>query len=115
MEYRRLVSPISHPNPSHHNSHVLDLNAPTARTFHNGSSRLGNVRYASLPPTISTSQLTPPFYHTGAAARWWQLGIQMRPHFAKESLYPYPIYMAVAAGFGYYLQGAEEKQKELVQ
>ncbi|PKS07264.1 hypothetical protein jhhlp_005866 [Lomentospora prolificans] len=50
----------------------------------------------------------------GFAARWWQMGIEMRPFFNKESLWVYPIYMAGGAAFGYWLQGVEDRQNILI-
>ncbi|SPO06889.1 probable NADH2 dehydrogenase (ubiquinone) 14K chain [Cephalotrichum gorgonifer] len=46
----------------------------------------------------------------GFAARWWQMGIEMRPFFNKESLWVYPVYMSGFAAFGYWLQGVEDRQ-----
>lgn len=44
----------------------------------------------------------------GLAVRFWQLGIEMRPFF--NQLWAYPIYGAIGASFGYYLQGVENGQ-----
>lgn len=43
----------------------------------------------------------------GLVVRWWQLGIQMRPFFARPELWVYPIYGGVGASFGYWLQSLE--------
>lgn len=51
----------------------------------------------------------------GAAVRLWQLGIEMRPFFAKSSLAAYPLFMGCGAAFGYWLQGVEERQIALLQ
>jgi len=42
------------------------------------------------------------------------MGIEMRPFFNKESLWVYPIYMAGGAGFGYWLQGVEDRQNDQI-
>ncbi|CAM1508201.1 Fc.00g050490.m01.CDS01 [Cosmosporella sp. VM-42] len=47
----------------------------------------------------------------GLAARFWQVGIEMRPFFNKSSLWAYPVYAAGGASFGYWLQGVEDRQK----
>lgn len=44
------------------------------------------------------------------AVRWWQLGIEMRPFFGRETLWQYPLYAAVTGSFGYWLMGVEERQ-----
>jgi hypothetical protein len=43
------------------------------------------------------------------------MGIEMRPFFEKKALIAYPIYMAAGAGFGYWLQGVDERQTEVLQ
>ncbi|KAH7369386.1 NADH2 dehydrogenase 14K chain [Plectosphaerella cucumerina] len=48
----------------------------------------------------------------GFAARFWQMGIEMRPFFTRKTLWPYPIYTAGGASFGYWLQGVDERQSE---
>lgn len=42
--------------------------------------------------------------------RFWQLGIEMRPFFAKKNLWTYPVYAAGGASFGYWLQGVDDRQ-----
>ena len=42
--------------------------------------------------------------------RFWQLGIEMRPFFNKESLWAWPVYAGVGAGFGYWMLGVEQRQ-----
>ncbi|KAF2489944.1 putative NADH-ubiquinone oxidoreductase 14 kDa subunit [Lophium mytilinum] len=46
----------------------------------------------------------------GVAIRLWQLGIEMRPMFNRESLWVYPIYATVGGSFGYWLTGVEGRQ-----
>ncbi|KAF2165218.1 hypothetical protein M409DRAFT_56092 [Zasmidium cellare ATCC 36951] len=46
----------------------------------------------------------------GLAVRFWQLGIEMRPFFARENWVIYPIYGGLGASFGYWLQGIEQRQ-----
>lgn len=46
----------------------------------------------------------------GLAVRFWQVGIEMRPFFNKESLWAYPVYALGGASFGYWLQGVDERQ-----
>jgi hypothetical protein len=40
------------------------------------------------------------------------MGIEMRPFFTRKTLWPYPIYTAGGASFGYWLQGVDERQSE---
>jgi len=46
----------------------------------------------------------------GLAVRFWQLGIEMRPFFNKESLWAYPFFAAVGGSFGYWMTGVEQRQ-----
>jgi hypothetical protein len=46
----------------------------------------------------------------GLAVRAWQLGLEMRPILAKDTLWAYPIFAGVGASFGYWLVGVEERQ-----
>lgn len=50
----------------------------------------------------------------GLAVRFWQLGIEMRPFFNKESLWAYPIFAAAGGSFGYWLTGVESRQMKLL-
>lgn len=50
----------------------------------------------------------------GLAVRFWQLGIEMRPFFNKESLWAYPIFMAAGGSFGYWLTGVENRQMKIL-
>lgn len=47
--------------------------------------------------------------------RWWQLGVEMRPFFARESAHGYPIFMAIGGSFGYWLGGVGERQRALLE
>ncbi|KAK3685978.1 NADH2 dehydrogenase 14K chain [Podospora appendiculata] len=51
----------------------------------------------------------------GVATRFWQLGIEMRPFFNKQSLWAYPVFASVGASFGYWLQGVDERQTAILQ
>lgn len=51
---------------------------------------------------------------SGIAVRLWQLGIEMRPLLTKESLWVYPIFAGVGGGFGYWLQGVEQRQLKIL-
>jgi hypothetical protein len=51
---------------------------------------------------------------TGIAVRFWQLGIEMRPILAKESLWVYPLFAGVGGSFGYWLQGVESRQLKML-
>ncbi|KAI9846993.1 MAG: hypothetical protein M1837_003349 [Sclerophora amabilis] len=50
----------------------------------------------------------------GLAVRVWQLGIEMRPFFNKESLWAYPFYAGIGGSFGYYLLGVEQRQMRIL-
>ena len=50
----------------------------------------------------------------GIAARAWQLGLEMRPFFNKESLWAYPVFAGAGASFGYWLQGVDERQQQIL-
>ncbi|RAL07642.1 putative NADH-ubiquinone oxidoreductase 14 kDa subunit [Aspergillus homomorphus CBS 101889] len=50
----------------------------------------------------------------GIAVRLWQLGIEMRPILARESLWVYPLFAGVGGSFGYWLQGVEERQLRIL-
>ncbi|EEP78520.1 predicted protein [Uncinocarpus reesii 1704] len=50
----------------------------------------------------------------GIAVRLWQLGIEMRPFFNKESLWVYPLFATVGGSFGYWLQGVESRQLKML-
>jgi len=48
----------------------------------------------------------------GLAVRFWQLGIEMRPFLTQP--WAYPIYGAIGASFGYYLQGVDDSHLEVI-
>ncbi|KAI9837222.1 MAG: hypothetical protein M1819_000296 [Sarea resinae] len=50
----------------------------------------------------------------GLAVRFWQLGIEMRPFFNKESLWAYPVFAAAGGSFGYWLTGVESRQFKIL-
>ncbi|KAL6709112.1 hypothetical protein ACN47E_001928 [Coniothyrium glycines] len=45
----------------------------------------------------------------GVLTRLWQLGIEMRPLFNKESLWVYPVFAGMGGSFGYWLTRVEER------
>ncbi|ODH53028.1 hypothetical protein GX48_00897 [Paracoccidioides brasiliensis] len=47
---------------------------------------------------------------TGIAVRFWQLGIEMRPLFQKQTLWVYPLFATVGGSFGYWLEGVDKRQ-----
>jgi len=51
---------------------------------------------------------------TGLAVRFWQLGIEMRPFFNKESLWAWPLFAAAGGSFGYWLTGVESRQMKIL-
>ncbi|CZS94513.1 probable NADH2 dehydrogenase (ubiquinone) 14K chain [Rhynchosporium graminicola] len=51
----------------------------------------------------------------GIATRLWQLGLEMRPFFNKESLWAYPFFGGIGASFGYWLSGVEQRQRGVLQ
>jgi hypothetical protein len=50
----------------------------------------------------------------GLAVRVWQLGLEMRPFFNKESLWVYPVFAGVGASFGYWMMGVENRQQAIL-
>ncbi|KAK3213606.1 hypothetical protein GRF29_28g453393 [Pseudopithomyces chartarum] len=46
----------------------------------------------------------------GVGVRLWQLGIEMRPLFNRESLWVYPVFAGIGGSFGYWLMGVEQRQ-----
>ena len=46
--------------------------------------------------------------------RLWALGIEMRPLFSRRNLWIYPIYAGIGGSFGYWLQGVEERQNQII-
>lgn len=50
----------------------------------------------------------------GAAVRFWQLGIEMRPFIHRKTWIGYPIFASISGAFGYYLQGVEERQNKIL-
>ncbi|KAL2266507.1 hypothetical protein VTJ83DRAFT_5859 [Remersonia thermophila] len=51
----------------------------------------------------------------GMVVRFWQLGIEMRPFFHRKLLWGYPVFGAVGASFGYWLQGVDERQTKMLE
>ncbi|EQL01027.1 hypothetical protein G6O67_002948 [Ophiocordyceps sinensis] len=50
----------------------------------------------------------------GLGVRFWQVGIEMRPFFNKESLWAYPAYALGGASFGHWLQGVDDRQTAML-
>jgi len=46
----------------------------------------------------------------GVLTRAWQLGIEMRPFLTRRDYLGFPVFAAVGASFGYWLQGVDERQ-----
>jgi len=53
-------------------------------------------------------------YNPGIAVRAWQLGLEMRPLFNKESLWVWPLFAGVGGSFGYWLQGVDQRQQAIL-
>ncbi|KAI5924676.1 hypothetical protein F4810DRAFT_112258 [Camillea tinctor] len=51
----------------------------------------------------------------GVAVRFWQLGLEMRPFFNRQSLWAWPVFAGVGASFGYWLQGVDENQRLILE
>jgi hypothetical protein len=52
----------------------------------------------------------------GIAVRAWQLGIELRPMFGKQSnLWLYPVYAAIGGGIGYWLEGVGIRHDKMLQ
>ncbi|KAI0598198.1 hypothetical protein F4775DRAFT_592708 [Biscogniauxia sp. FL1348] len=51
----------------------------------------------------------------GVAVRFWQLGLEMRPLFNRQSLWAWPVFAGVGASFGYWLQGVDANQKAILE
>ncbi|KAF2653863.1 hypothetical protein K491DRAFT_633174 [Lophiostoma macrostomum CBS 122681] len=50
----------------------------------------------------------------GIVTRMYQLGIELRPLFNKESLWVYPVYASIGGSFGYWLMGVEQRQFKML-
>ena len=50
----------------------------------------------------------------GVLVRIWQLGLEMRPFFARETLWVYPVYAATGASFGYWMTDVERRQSAIL-
>lgn len=78
-------------------------------------SGFGELSSAQVYDTYCTKTLTnSKFDVIGIAVRLWQLGIEMRPLFNKESLWAYPVFAAAGGSFGYWLTGVENRQIKLL-
>lgn len=42
--------------------------------------------------------------------RAWQLGLEMRPLFNRQSLWAWPVFAGVGGSFGYWLQTVDDRQ-----
>jgi hypothetical protein len=54
------------------------------------------------------------FVCQGLGVRAWQLGIEMRPLFTRQSLWVYPVFGGAGASFGYWLDSVGTRQKEIL-
>lgn len=52
---------------------------------------------------------------TGIATRVWQLGLQKVNPLSRSMLWAYPVFAGVGASFGYWLDGVDKKQVEILQ
>ena len=50
----------------------------------------------------------------GVLVRIWQLGLEMRPFFAQETLWAYPFYAATGGAFGYWMMNVEDRQSAVL-
>lgn len=67
------------------------------------------ITHSPLIPTIPLTYIS-----LGIAVRLWQLGIEMRPLFNRESLWVYPLFAGVGGSFGYWMQGVESRQLKIL-
>ncbi|KAH9901846.1 hypothetical protein F4778DRAFT_781733 [Xylariomycetidae sp. FL2044] len=51
----------------------------------------------------------------GVAVNFWRLGLEMRPFFNKHVLWTYPAFASVGGAFGYWLQGVDDRQREILE
>ncbi|EGO60510.1 NADH/ubiquinone oxidoreductase [Neurospora tetrasperma FGSC 2508] len=51
----------------------------------------------------------------GLATRAWSLGIERRPILGRSTLWGYPVFAAIGASFGYWVQGVDERQQAILQ
>jgi hypothetical protein len=70
----------------------------------------------SVPTRFQLVQITVvTLLSPGVAVRLWQLGIQMRPLFSRESLWVYPLFASIGGSFGYWLDGVESRQLKMLE
>ncbi len=72
------------------------------------------IRLSTPSYTIVFSGLLLTIRTPGIAVRLWQLGIEMRPLFVKESLWAYPLFAGIGGSFGYWIQGVEQRQLKIL-
>ena len=84
--------------------------------FWSGFGKLNSSPFLLHPRLTGTKKsLNPsPLSFLGIAVRFWQLGIEMRPFFHKESLWAYPVFAAAGGSFGYWLTGVSERQNAIL-
>lgn len=78
---------------------------------------LDRLRFVPQIPSFHpiAYQLNPKLMQTpGVAVRFWQLGLEMRPFFNKESLWVWPVFAGSGASFGYWLQGVDDRQQKIL-
>jgi hypothetical protein len=70
------------------------------------------------PLDLSSLAISLAWYHAltpqGLATRFLQLGIEMRPFFNKESLWVWPLFGGIGGSFGYWMQGVEQRQYDIL-
>ncbi|KAI8931885.1 hypothetical protein NX059_010789 [Plenodomus lindquistii] len=102
--------PRSQTAPSRHSSRQLPRQHLCKRRHRVRETRdtPSPLRTFTHPPTMVHKVLL--WGGLGVAARLWQLGIEMRPLFSKESLWVYPVFAGIGGSFGYWLMGVEQRQ-----
>ncbi|RGP72980.1 hypothetical protein FSPOR_2356 [Fusarium sporotrichioides] len=96
-----LTLPVTNDVNASHLERISDLSTPYVRIPDGQLPNMHRIAFWSLFAEIQ-----------GLGARFWQMGIEMRPFFSKSSLWVYPVYAAGGASFGYWLQGVDDRQTD---